>query len=322
MLHSLRLLSLFGIMFIAAFGLKAQTTDMGFTFQGYAVDADGKALGNKNITVKFTIQPANFIEEQNTTTDAFGVFTLVVGNKDATSKQSFQQINFTQIDATTPVYQSLKVEVKETSGGTYTTIHDGQMNSVPYARHAQNGVPVGTIIPFAGPTTKIPYGWVLCDGATKDGTSAQWKQLFDVIGTTWGGTGTNYNLPDLEGYFLRGAGTSTVDPNSPRALGSTQNEDYKSHNHSASQASHNHTTSDGFWSEAQNAPANTVGYSFNPTDTDNNGGGLGSDGGDGDNWIWTRTVTSSSATPAVTVNNNGGTETRPDNKAVNYIIKY
>ena len=53
-----------------------------------------------------------------------------------------------------------------------------------------NIFPVGTILPYIGDLSKIPYGWALCDG--KNGT----PDLRDRFLT---GTGLNYNLHDTGG---------------------------------------------------------------------------------------------------------------------------
>ncbi|MCL2145002.1 MAG: phage tail protein [Endomicrobia bacterium] len=82
--------------------------------------------------------------------------------------------------------------------------------SQPYAQHARtadNGVPPGTVIAFAG--NKLPAGYLRCNGdpVSKD----VYPELYDAIGTTYGGTGNpNFNLPNFQGMFLRGAGSNTV----------------------------------------------------------------------------------------------------------------
>lgn len=71
--------------------------------------------------------------------------------------------------------------------------------------------PPGTVISFAGSTA--PEGWMICDGAAISRTD--YAGLFAAIGTLWGiGNGsTTFNLPDLEGRFLRGADNgAAVDP--------------------------------------------------------------------------------------------------------------
>ena len=59
-------------------------------------------------------------------------------------------------------------------------------------------VPTGSILLFAGPT--LPSGWVLCDGATY--SIASKATLYGVIGTTYGGAGTDFNVPDLTTRYL------------------------------------------------------------------------------------------------------------------------
>ena len=66
----------------------------------------------------------------------------------------------------------------------------------------ETGIPAGTMQMWAGAFTNIPGGWLLCDGASYD-TVAQ-AELFGAIGYLWGGTGSNFNVPDMRGRFARG----------------------------------------------------------------------------------------------------------------------
>lgn len=65
-------------------------------------------------------------------------------------------------------------------------------------------IPTGTVMPFAGPANAVPDGWLLCDGTEVD--RAADSALFAVIGTAHGeGDGfTTFRLPDYRGAFLRG----------------------------------------------------------------------------------------------------------------------
>ncbi len=86
--------------------------------------------------------------------------------------------------------------------------------------------PPGVIVPFSGATA--PPGWVICDGAEYDGTDPAYAGLFTAIGTSFGGSGNVFNVPDLRGRFLRGvdAGAGTdpdaTDRTGGDAVGSTQ----------------------------------------------------------------------------------------------------
>lgn len=67
--------------------------------------------------------------------------------------------------------------------------------------------PSGTILPYAGATA--PPGFVLCDGSTYDGTQSTYLNLWNVIGTTYGGSGQNaFIVPDLRGRVPVGKGTN------------------------------------------------------------------------------------------------------------------
>lgn len=171
--------------------------------------------------------------------------------------------------------------------------------------------PVGSIMAFGG--VNVPSGWLLCDGAAISRTA--YASLFAVIGNAWGnGDGVNtFNTPDLRGRFLRGVDAGTTrDPdaasrtatnaggNTGDNVGTLQGEALKAHNHTITDPGHNHT------SVNSDIVRNTGGY----------GTGLGT-GGLGPN-----TITMNSNTTGITVNNSTGTETRPKNASVNFIIKY
>ena len=95
----------------------------------------------------------------------------------------------------------LKEILKDSSGvptGQYKDIAGGTL----YADS-----PLGTILPFGGATA--PIGWFLCQGQAI--SRITYADLFAVIGTSFGaGDGsTTFNIPDLRGEFLRGAGTNS-----------------------------------------------------------------------------------------------------------------
>lgn len=74
----------------------------------------------------------------------------------------------------------------------------------------QSIIPPGTILPYAGSTA--PAGWVFCNGDEVSRTSDTYKALFASIGTAYGvgNNSTTFNLPNTQGYFLRGAGTTGI----------------------------------------------------------------------------------------------------------------
>jgi microcystin-dependent protein len=151
--------------------------------------------------------------------------------------------------------------------------------------------PAGTVISHAGATA--PTGYVSCDGTAL--SRSTYSTLFAAIGTTWGsGNGTTtFNIPDLRGYFLRGSGTSSVDPSSPRAVGSTQAQAYLSHTHTDS--------------------GHTHGYSA--YDSVRNADGSGSP-------FRNNAIGANTSTGYANIQASGGAETRPVNIAILYCIKF
>ncbi|WP_084501999.1 phage tail protein [Fundidesulfovibrio putealis] len=93
--------------------------------------------------------------------------------------------------------------------------------------------PVGSVTMFAGETA--PSGWFECNGATY--VITDYPKLFDAIGYLWGGTGLNFKIPDMRGYFPRGWDHSAgVDPDRAARsggdhVGSTQADSVGPHNH-------------------------------------------------------------------------------------------
>lgn len=65
-------------------------------------------------------------------------------------------------------------------------------------------MPVGAVVEYGGST--VPAGWLLCDGSAV--SRATYAALFAAIATTFGaGNGsTTFNLPDLRGRLIAGAG--------------------------------------------------------------------------------------------------------------------
>ena len=83
----------------------------------------------------------------------------------------------------------------------------------PQGESGSSSLPVGTIISYAG--NSIPTGWLVCDGSEK--SRSTYSTLFNSLGVSWGqGDGaTTFNLPDLRGRFLRGVDDSAGnDPDS------------------------------------------------------------------------------------------------------------
>lgn len=91
---------------------------------------------------------------------------------------------------------------------------------------------VGLIDAFGGPLSNLPSRTLPCDG-TEFSRTGDTAQLFAKIGTIWGvGNGsTTANLPLFNnGYFLRAISVdSTIDPDGPRGVATTQLDAFQGH---------------------------------------------------------------------------------------------
>lgn len=169
-------------------------------------------------------------------------------------------------------------------------------------------VPAGSVIMYAGGT--VPSGWLECNGASV--SRATYSALFTAISTTFGSVdGSTFNLPDCRGVFVRGFDNGRgTDP--ARSFGSIQAYQVGPHTHTAS--SSGSTSSDG--AHTHSLPFATAPlFSSLPVfeTTDNTGAAYDNTGSSG---AHTHTLSIST-----TVNSNGGTESRPVNIALRYIIK-
>ena len=76
------------------------------------------------------------------------------------------------------------------------------------------GFQTGSVLMYASntiPTTQTISGindFLLCDGSSYSTTT--YSALYAVIGTTFGGSGSNFNVPDYRTYFPVGVGGSFV----------------------------------------------------------------------------------------------------------------
>ena len=218
------------LFFFAAFfsvknvNAQASVTSTGISIQGIARDENNSALTNIDqlgLTFKiYYLDGSNaeiqiLSQTQNVRTDNFGVFSYVL---------PIESTHFIMI-SNTPAY------LKVTQGS--VVFSNEKLQAVPYAIHAQNGVPTGTIMAYIGSTA--PAGWLLCDGGSF-ADNAYYAQLKTLLG--------GLNTPNLNARYLRGTGAVTG--KEAIALKGTQDDTFKEHNHgvgtlaTASNGNHNH----------------------------------------------------------------------------------
>ena len=173
------------------------------------------------------------------------------------------------------------------------------------------GVPSGAV--FCMAVASAPSGYLECNGAAVSRTT--YAALFAVIGTQYGtGNGSStFNLPDLRGEFIRGFdnGKGT---DSGRSIGSSQSDQNKQHNHTATSTSsvtdpghfHNLLYNNGSFGGSSGA------VTPRGTNTPSTPGIS--------NRISTKT-TGVTVSTSTTIANDGGSEARPRNIAMMYVIK-
>lgn len=124
--------------------------------------------------------------------------------------------------------------------GTWKQIDHTTLSNIGTNTHAQidshisseqgEHLPSGVIEMYGG--SSAPTGWLLCDGSAVSRTT--YANLYAVIGTTFGvGDGsTTFNLPDFQGAFPRGVGTSTkFTQNHTTTLGTYEDDAMQGHYH-------------------------------------------------------------------------------------------
>jgi microcystin-dependent protein len=107
-------------------------------------------------------------------------------------------------DTLTANYGWVKPEVGASSatwGAKQNTVFD-EIDAQVHANQMA-GVPVGSGALWF--TATPPTNWLICDGSSLDTTA--YAALFAVVGYTFGGSGANFNLPNLVNRFPMGAGT-------------------------------------------------------------------------------------------------------------------
>ncbi len=114
----------------------------GINYQAVARNASGVVFANQHIGVSFAVHDSSatgtiiYQEADTTTTNQFGLFTLVIGHGTA-SLGSFASINW----GTGNKY--LEVDYDPTGGTNYLSMGTNQLVSVPYALFAGNSASGG-----------------------------------------------------------------------------------------------------------------------------------------------------------------------------------
>ena len=182
---------IFFFFLISSFGLNAQAivSSSSIAIQGLLKNEQGEPLVNlSGLELDFKIYYLNSSNNETTIksisdevkTDAFGVFNYVI------------TLNESQVNSVSLYAAYAKVTIGSTE------IFDQQLRAVPYAIHAKNGYPTGTILPYIG--EEAPAGWLMCNGQTIPNNYFH-TDLISLVGNS---------TPNLNAMFLRGTGTRSV----------------------------------------------------------------------------------------------------------------
>jgi microcystin-dependent protein len=242
---------------------------------------------------------------------------ITIRDRKALRLRDTSNSNFVAIRAPSNVASDITLTLPSSDGNANDVLQSDGSGNLSFA--SVPGVPTGSVHMMA--TTTAPSGYLKCDGAAISRTA--FADLFAIIGTTHGeGDGSStFNVPDLRGEFVRGWDDSRgVD--SGRTFGSSQSDTNKQHNHTAtststiSPSSHNHVfpgddqlsftaNGQGGWTDRR-----TGSFSYD-ADSSTSGNGI----------IYRTSDATLSTSTSTSIANDGGSEARPRNIAMMYVIK-
>lgn len=258
---------------------------------GSVAGASGTITGLPSGTASASFASGVFTFQASTNTGAnIDGASFIFRNNSANSKG----LTLSPPNAMANDYTLVLPAIPATSGAVLTLDTSGNITAAAGADYI---LPAGIIQAYGG--TSVPAGWLLCDGSAV--LRGAYARLFTAISTAYGnGNGSStFNVPDLRGLFLRGTdnmgtGAAGRDPdassrtalisggNTGDNVGSYEPDEFASHTHAAPTA--NRAT-------ALDGSSNWAGGNTTTSGAVNGTGGA------------------------------GGSETRPINIYVNYIIK-
>ena len=254
---------------------------------------------------------------------------ITVQDRKAIRFRDTSNSNFVAVRAPDNAASDITLTLPSSDGNANDVLQSDGSGNLSFTALPQ-AVPTGSVHIMA--TTTAPSGYLKCNGAAVSRTT--YADLFAIIGTTHGaGDGsTTFNVPDLRGEFVRGWDDSRgVD--SGRSFGSSQGDNNKQHNHSASATSSVSDSGHFHYAFANNFVGNQDRL-INVAGQDKRAAADGQVGNDSrqdykmahttgaaDTGRTNVQTTGISVSTSVTVNNSAAGEARPRNVAMMYVIK-
>ena len=233
---------------------------------------------------------------------------ITVQDRKAIRFRDSSNSNFVAVRAPDDAASDITLTLPSSDGNANDVLQSDGSGNLSFAALPQ-AVPTGSVHMMA--TTTAPSGYLKCNGAAVSRTT--YADLFTIIGTTHGaGDGSStFNVPDLRGEFVRGWDDSRgVD--SGRSFGSSQSDQNAQHNHTATATS----------TSTVNDPGHIHQVQYSNSDS---GDGVIEESGTGlsgqEPTLSATTGITVSTSTSVSIANQGGSEARPRNVAMMYVIK-
>ncbi|BAR14528.1 phage collar domain containing protein [uncultured Mediterranean phage uvMED] len=229
---------------------------------------------------------------------------ITIRDRKALRLRDTSNSNFVAIQAPSNVASDITLTLPSSDGNANDVLQSDGSGNLSFTALPQ-AVPTGSVHMMA--TTTAPSGYLKCNGAAVSRTT--YADLFAIVGTTWGeGNGSStFNVPDLRGEFVRGwADNGSVD--SGRSFASSQSDQNQQHNHTATATST--VTDPGHFHDV-------------PYSNSDSGDGVIEESGTGFSGVepTNSATTGISVSTSVSIANSGGSEARPRNIAMMYVIK-